>query len=1274
MFTGPSIYKFCTISCFCVVILSGLVFAQVDFRQHDLPLDADRAWDICTADIDGDGDEDFLTTGESPGFFVWYEVDEEGDYIEHIFHDEADGACSIRAADIDGDGDMDITGSARGVGDAWWWENDGEQNFEAHILSEDFDNNSWMRPIDLDGDGDVDIVGSTRISSLLWWENDGEQNFDEQIIDGQFGGSIEIIDFDGDEDLDITCGDWSQATVRWYENDGEQNFEPHQIGDHGGVWDVYPADFDADGDMDITSVGERDQLVIWWENGGDDNFERHDIEANMLGTGVHVGDLDVDGDSDIIVAAYNPGIVKWYENDGEGNFEIHIVGDNFNSAMQAYASDVDFDGDLDVMAAAWSGEGARWWENTLDPVPPEPEIDPNPFEVDVPFPLDDENIMTITNVGDEGSQLLFNLWDEGDGIDWLSIDPVEGIVEFDEFAEIVCTFSTEDLEPGEFERTIIIRTNAREFRQIEVPVTMNVIVDNGELRGTVTDLATEDPIEGARISVERFDFQAVSDEDGVYVFDEIPEWIYTINIEAEDYLSQSVEDVEVIEDEVTILNFDLSHSVCELSIDNISEQMAVNEALEIEFTLSNPGNGPLEWSVNRVFPEGMEADPWDHRLGLAAGDNLENNRLGGIEVINGNFYVAGGISDGENLIYVINEDGEVLRQIAQFGESRYGYRDIAYDGNLIWGIDGDEVHGFTIGGELEVTFRVPIRSARGIAWDRENDLLWISSITSDIFGTDRNGEVNQIIERPGDLRTYGLSCYPDDPDDFKLYMFCSNGDFNRQIHKLNIETGEFEFVVEPEVEGTAGACTVTRAWDPFSWVFTTITNSPDRLEIWHLDAPTGWVDIEPSEGVIEAENQVDMTVQLNTFAFPEDIEFTVDLVFAHNGVGGESVIPVSLLAGDDGPEERVLVLVEGWNMVSTNVVPQENNVTVIMEPLVENGLLELLKNGIGRFYNPEFNFNNIWGWVVNDGYMMKVTEDCQLSIIGIPVEPDLPIELDVGWQLISYYPRVEVDAVVAFSGIAEVLEIAKDGSGRFYSPEFGFSNMGDLREGSGYMVKTVEAIELVYAVEEELARQSFPYLQPSLLPNHPNTGENMSLLVHSRDSEGEVGVYSNGHLVGSGIIQNGKCGIAVWGDDPTTPELYGAISGAELEVLLHDGTEMLPVKIETMFGELKYTTDGFSVLRIQDVNAPPEMFGIVDAFPNPFNSTMSITYNLLEESRVSIALFDLAGRQIKDLTASIAQAGQHTISLEGAGLSSGVYVIQLQANGQVSKSKVTLVK
>jgi len=305
---------------------------------------------------------------------------------------------------------------------------------------------------------------------------------------------------------------------------------------------------------------------------------------------------------------------------------------------------------------------------------------------------------------------------------------------------------------------------------------------------------------------------------------------------------------------------------------------------------------------------------------------------------------------------------------------------------------------------------------------------------------------------------------------------------------------------------------------------------------------------------------------------------------------------------------------------------------------------------------------------------MKVTEDCQLSIIGIPVEPDLPIELDVGWQLISYYPRVEVDAVVAFSGIAEVLEIAKDGSGRFYSPEFGFSNMGDLREGSGYMVKTVEAIELVYVVEEELARQSFPYLQPSLLPNHPNTGENMSLLVHSRDSEGEVGVYSNGHLVGSGIIQDGKCGIAVWGDDHTTSEIDGAIKGEELEVSLHNVSEMVPVKIETIFGEDKYSTDGFSVLRIQDVKASPGQFGIVDAYPNPFNNRSSIKYNLKESSEIDLALFDLTGRRVLDLVSGRKKIGQYSITIEGSSLSSGMYIVRLQAGEQISKRKVTLVK
>jgi len=1261
------------------MVISNNVTAQVEFRQHNVPIEAHRTWGICAEDLDGDGDMDFLVTAETPGFFAWYEVDDDGDLIEHIFHENAEGACSIRACDIDGDGDMDITGSAREVSRVWWWENDGNQNFEAHLIAEGFRRNSWIRPVDLDDDGDIDLVGGNRNNILCWWENDGEQDFAQRMIDGQFGGVIEIIDFDGDNDLDVICGDFSEGVVRWYENDGNQNFNFHQVGNHGGVWAVYPADFDNDGDMDIASGAERTDLVVWWENEGNGNFERHDIENNIEGTGMHVGDIDADGDPDIIVAAYDPDVVKWYENDGDGNFDIHLIAENLRNAIQTYTADVDFDGDLDVMASAWSDDGARWWENLLDPAPAEPEVDPNPMEAIIAFPLEDENILTITNVGEEGSELRFNLWDDGEGIDWLSCDPLEGILGFEEAAEILCTFTTQDLEPGEYERLIIIRTNAREFRRIEVPVILSVNIGNGELRGIVTDMANEEPIEGALITCERFEFEAISDENGVYAFDEIPEWEYTINIQAEDYLTQRVEDVEVIEDEVTVLDFDLLHSVCELSIEEINEQMPVNEETEISFTLSNPGNGNLTWNVNRVFPEGMEAEPWQHRWGLDAEEVLENNRLGGVEIVDNNFYIAGGRSNEDNLIYVLNRDGEHIGQFAQFGDSRYGYRDIAFDENLLWGVDGEIVYGFTTEGELEVTFESPVRSTRCITWDRVNDLLWISSITTDIIGISRAGEAIRVIERPDDLRMYGLSCYPDDPDGYTIYMFCSNGDLNREVHKLNIETGEIEFVAEPDIEGSAGACTVTRAWDPFSWVFMAITNLPDRIEIWHLDAPSGWVDIEPTEGTLEADRQVDLTAQLNTFSFPVNIEFTADLVFTHDGVGGESIVPVTLLAGEDGPEERVLELVDGWNMVSINVDPPENDVIALTQPLVDEDRLEIMKNGVGQFYSPAFGFCNIPGWDVAEGYMMKVTQECQLAIEGLPVPADQVIPLEAGWQMVAYFPRVEMDAITAFSGIVDALEMAKDGFGRFYNTAFGFSNMGNLREGMGYMVKTTEAVDLVYVVDGEFIGSFIPcnYQTPELLPIVKPTDQNMSLLVISDGiamERSEIGVYTSDCLVGTGRFVNGMCGIAIWGDDQSTKLPDGAFEDQELELRYYGEEGVVTTNdFEPIVGSGVYESNGFWVVRVHRADLP-EQFGIISAYPNPFNSTTVLKYNIPAEQRVEINVFNIDGRFVCQPIDSKQSAGHHSVTIYGDDFASGIYLVRMESMGLKTFRKVLLMK
>jgi len=66
--------------------------------------------------------------------------------------------------------------------------------------------------------------------------------------------------------------------------------------------------------------------------------------------------------------------------------------------------------------------------------------------------------------------------------------------------------------------------------------------------------------------------------------------------------------------------------------------------------------------------------------------------------------------------------------------------------------------------------------------------------------------------------------------------------------------------------------------------------------------------------------------------------------------------------------------------------------------------------------------------------------------------------------MVSYLPRVAVDAVDALRNIVDQLEIAKDGRGCFYIPAWNFSNMGLMREGSGYLLKVDGDVNLVYSI------------------------------------------------------------------------------------------------------------------------------------------------------------------------------------------------------------------
>jgi len=337
--------------------------------------------------------------------------------------------------------------------------------------------------------------------------------------------------------------------------------------------------------------------------------------------------------------------------------------------------------------------------------------------------------------------------------------------------------------------------------------------------------------------------------------------------------------------------------------------------------------------------------------------------------------------------------------------------------------------------------------------------------------------------------------------------------------------------------------------------------------------------------------------------------------------------------------------------------------------------LIMMKNTVGQFYNPQFNFNNIPGWNFAEGYMIKMDDADELAISGMAVAPNDAIALRAGWQIVSYFPRDPIDAIVALSGLGENLVMAKDGAGRFYNPAFNFSNMGDMVPGQGYLVKVNEIGELIYNLENELAfSPSTEFSEPNLIPIHPPTNENMSLLVLTDIPEGEIGVYANGNLVGSGVIQDFKCGIAIWGDDPTTKNIDGAIKGDQLEFSIMGAEEKYEFQIELIEGSGQYSPNDFQAIRISQIKVSPDEFGLVSIFPNPFNNHSTITYNLLENSEIELSIFDLTGRRVIDLASGQKPIGKYSTTIGASNLSSGVYIVQLRSNTVTSKRKLTLVK
>ncbi len=90
----------------------------------------------------------------------------------------------------------------------------------------------------------------------------------------------------------------------------------------------------------------------------------------------------------------------------------------------------------------------------------------------------------------------------------------------------------------------------------------------------------------------------------------------------------------------------------------------------------------------------------------------------------------------------------------------------------------------------------------------------------------------------------------------------------------------------------------------------------------------------------------------------------------------------------------------------------------------------------------------------------------------------------------------------------------------------------------------------------------------------------------------------------------------------------------------------------------------------------PTEFALAQNFPNPFNPSTVIQYQLAENATVKLELYDITGRKVATLVNAWQNAGYYSFTLNGSAynLASGVYFYRLTAGGFVATKKMVLVK
>ena len=105
-----------------------------------------------------------------------------------------------------------------------------------------------------------------------------------------------------------------------------------------------------------------------------------------------------------------------------------------------------------------------------------------------------------------------------------------------------------------------------------------------------------------------------------------------------------------------------------------------------------------------------------------------------------------------------------------------------------------------------------------------------------------------------------------------------------------------------------------------------------------------------------------------------------------------------------------------------------------------------------------------------------------------------------------------------------------------------------------------------------------------------------------------------------------------------------------------------------------YINEEHQIHVIIEENVLPSEFRLLGNFPNPFNPSTEINYEVPEQCRVILRIYSISGQLITTLLDENVSAGFNTVKWNPESLAAGVYFYSLEAGGKRLISKMLLLK